>query len=37
MQAGAIGYLRKNALLEEVLEAIRRMAAGERHIEFDTA
>ncbi len=37
MQAGALGYLSKNASPEELLEAIRRVAAGGRYIEGEIA
>ena len=37
MQAGAMGYLSKNASPEELLEAIRRVAAGGRYIEGEIA
>ncbi len=37
LQAGAVGYLSKNATPEELLEAIRRVAAGGRYIEAEIA
>ncbi len=37
LQAGAAGYLSKNASPEELLEAIRRVAAGGRYIEGEIA
>ncbi|MGI4797675.1 MAG: LuxR C-terminal-related transcriptional regulator [Janthinobacterium lividum] len=37
MQAGAMGYLGKNASPEELLEAIRRVTAGGRYIEGEIA
>lgn len=37
MRAGASGYLSKNASPEELLEAIRRIAAGGRYIEGEIA
>jgi DNA-binding NarL/FixJ family response regulator len=37
LQAGAVGYLSKNASPEELLEAIRRVAAGGRYIENEIA
>lgn len=37
MRAGAMGYLSKNASPEELLEAIRRVAAGGRYIEGEIA
>lgn len=37
MQAGAMGYLSKNASPEELLEAIRRVFAGGRYIEGEIA
>ena len=37
LQAGAAGYLSKNASPEELLEAVRRVAAGGRYIEGEIA
>jgi DNA-binding NarL/FixJ family response regulator len=37
LQAGAAGYLSKNASPEELLEAMRRVAAGGRYIEAEIA
>ena len=37
LQAGAVGYLSKNASPEELLDAIRRVAAGGRYIENEIA
>jgi two-component system invasion response regulator UvrY len=37
LQAGALGYLTKNAPPEELLEAIRRVAAGRTYIEREVA
>ena len=37
LQAGAAGYLSKNASPEELLEAVRRVAAGGRYIENEIA
>lgn len=37
MQAGAAGYMSKNAAPEELLEAVRRIAAGGRYIEGEIA
>jgi DNA-binding NarL/FixJ family response regulator len=37
MQLGALGYLSKHASAEELLAAVRRVAAGGRHIENDIA
>jgi DNA-binding NarL/FixJ family response regulator len=37
LQAGAVGYLSKNASPEELLEAIRRVTAGGRYIEGEIA
>ena len=37
MQAGAAGYLSKNASPEELLEAVQRVAAGGRYIEAEIA
>jgi len=37
LQAGAVGYLSKNASPEELLEAVRRVAAGGRYIENEIA
>lgn len=37
LQAGALGYVSKNALPEQILEAIRRVAAGCSYIEHETA
>ena len=37
LRAGAVGYLSKNASPEELLEAVRRVAAGGRYIEADIA
>src|SRR5262245_52203235 len=37
LQAGAAGYVTKNAPPEELLEAIRRVAAGNTYIEHDLA
>jgi two-component system, NarL family, invasion response regulator UvrY len=37
LQAGAAGYVSKNAPPEEILEAIRRVASGHTHIEHEIA
>lgn len=37
MQAGASGYVTKGAALEEMVNAIRKVAAGQRHISPDIA
>lgn len=37
MELGARGYLSKNASAEELLTAVRRVSAGERHIENEIA
>jgi two-component system, NarL family, invasion response regulator UvrY len=37
LRAGAVGYLSKNASPEELLEAVRRVAAGGRYIEAEIA
>lgn len=37
LQAGAAGYVSKNAAPEEILEAVRRVAGGERYIEREIA
>jgi DNA-binding NarL/FixJ family response regulator len=37
LRAGAVGYLSKNASPEELLEAVRRVAAGGRYIEAELA
>jgi len=37
MQAGAVGYVTKGAALEEMVSAIRKVAAGQRHISPDIA
>jgi two-component system invasion response regulator UvrY len=37
LQAGARGYISKNAPPEEILEAVRRVAAGRTYIEHETA
>src|SRR5690554_2283100 len=37
MQAGAVGYVTKGAPLEEMISAIRKVAAGQRHISPDIA
>jgi DNA-binding NarL/FixJ family response regulator len=37
LRAGAAGYLSKNASPEELLEAVRRVAAGGRYIEAEIA
>jgi DNA-binding NarL/FixJ family response regulator len=37
LDAGAIGYLSKNASPDELLEAVRKVAAGGRYVEADIA
>jgi two-component system invasion response regulator UvrY len=37
LQAGAVGYLSKNASPEELLEAVRRVVKGQRYIEAEIA
>jgi two-component system, NarL family, invasion response regulator UvrY len=37
LQAGAAGYVSKNAAPDELLEAVRRVAAGERYVEREIA
>jgi two-component system, NarL family, invasion response regulator UvrY len=37
LQAGAAGYVSKNAPADEILEAIRRVSAGQNYVEHEIA